>query len=134
MHGKDNVLLGSGTAANAVDMLPDGARAPIWNGGFLEAHFTYSPQLVLVGRYETIRVSQQPLPVGSTLSNGLTVTNSLGNTDAWVGGFRYYPIMHSRAGLAYHMEYAQVRTIGTSPVTGSDVRSSSVMLGFDFAF
>jgi hypothetical protein len=134
MHGKDNVLLGVGTPANALDTLPDGARAPIWNGGFVEAHFTYSPQLVLVGRYEAIRVSQQPLPAGSTLSNGVAVTNNFGNTDAWVGGFRYYPIMTSRAGLAYHMEYAQVRTSGTSPVTGRDVRGSSVMLGFDFAF
>ena len=134
MHGKDNVLLGTGTAANQIQTLPDGARAPVWNGGFIEAHYTYSPQLVLVGRYENIRVAQQALPAGSVLSSGVTITNSFGNTDAWVGGFRYYPIMTSRAGLAYHMEYAQVRTSGTSPVTGRDVRGSSVMLGFDFAF
>jgi hypothetical protein len=134
LHGKDNVLLGTGTPANQLDALPDGAQAPVWNGGFVEAHFTYSPQLVLVGRYETIRVSQQALPVGSMLSNGATVTNSFGNTDAWVAGFRYYPIMTSRAGLAYHMEYAQVRTSGTSPITGRDVRGASVLLGFDFVF
>jgi hypothetical protein len=79
-------------------------------------------------------VSQQPLPVGSTLSNGTAVTSNFGNTDAWVAGFRYYPIMTSRAGLAYHMEYAQVRTSGTSPITGRDIRGSSVMLGFDFVF
>jgi hypothetical protein len=74
MHGKDNVLLGTGTPANQLDTLPDGARAPIWNGGFVEAHYTYSPQLVLVGRYEKIRVSQQALPEGSTLSNGQSPT------------------------------------------------------------
>jgi hypothetical protein len=125
MHGKDNVLLGVGTPANALDTLPDGAQSPIWNGGFVEAHYTYSPQLILVGRYETIRVSQQALP---------SVASTTGNTDAWVAGFRYYPIMSSRAGIAYHVEYSHVRNSGTSPVTGRDVRSSSVMLGFDFAF
>jgi hypothetical protein len=125
MHGRDNVLLGTGTPANQSDTLPDGAHDPIWNGGFIEAHYTYSPQLILVGRYETIRVSQQALP---------SVASTTGNTDAFVAGFRYYPIMSSRAGLAYHVEYANVRTSGLSPVTGRDVRSSSVMLGFDFAF
>ena len=58
----------------------------------------------------------------------------MGNTAAWLGGFRWYPIMNNRAGLAYHMEYAHVRTSGVSPVTGQDVRSSSVLLGFDFVF
>jgi hypothetical protein len=134
MHGKDNVLLGTGTPANQADTLPDGAKAPVWNGGFVEAHFTYSPQLVLIGRYEAIRVSQQALPVGSELDSGITVTNSYGNTTAWVAGFRYYPIMNSRAGLAFHSEYANVRISGTSPISGRDVRSSSVLMGFDFVF
>jgi hypothetical protein len=134
LHGKDNVLLGTGTPANQLDTLPDGAQAPVWNGGIVEAHFTYSPQLVLVGRYETIRMSQQALAVGSQQSNGATVTTSLGNTNAWVAGFRFYPIMSSRAGLAYHAEYAHVQTSGVAPVTGRDVRGSSVLCGFDFVF
>ena len=133
MHGKDNAYLGAGTAAGE-EALPDGARAPVWNGGFVEAHYTWSPQVVLIGRYETIRMSQQALPLGSVLSNGATVTASMGNTDAWVAGCRLYPIMSSRAGIAWHMEYAHVRTSGGSPVTGRDVRSSSLLAGFDFAF
>jgi len=133
MHGKDNVYLGTGTAAGQA-LVPDGAQGPIWNAGFAEVHYTWSPQLVLVGRYETIRMAQQALPLGTALDSGATVTSSLGNTDAWVAGFRYYPIMSSRAGIAWHMEYAHVRTTGTSPVTGSDVRTSSVLAGFDFVF
>jgi len=133
MHGKDNVYLGTGTPAGE-GPLPTGAQAPVWNGCFVEAHYTWSPQLVLVGRYETVRMAQQALPVGSLMANGVPVTDSLGNTNAWVGGFRWYPIMSSRAGLAWHMEYAQVRTTGMSPVTGRDVHSSSLMAGFDFAF
>jgi hypothetical protein len=99
----------------------------------VEAHYTWSPQLVLVGRYETIKMSQEALPPGTVL-NGGSVTSTLGNTDAWVGGCRFYPIISSRAGVAFHIEYANVRTSGTSPVTGRDVRGSSVLLGFDFAF
>ena len=134
MHGKDNVLLGTGTPANDLASLPDGAKAPVWNGGFIEMHYTWSPQLVLVGRYETIRVAQQALPEGSALPNGVAITSNFGNTDAWVAGFRYYPIMNSRAGLAFHSEYAHVRTTGSAPISGRDVRGSSVLAGFDFAF
>ena len=74
------------------------------------------------------------LPLGTLLENGVPVTSSQGNTRAWVAGYRWYPIMSSRAGIAWHMEYAQVRNTGTSPVTGRDVHGSSVLAGFDFVF
>jgi len=64
MHGEDNVFLGTGTAANQPIALPPGAKAPIWNGGFVETHYTWNPQLILVGRYEDIRMSQQAFPLG----------------------------------------------------------------------
>ena len=134
LHGQDNVLLGTGTAANQIDSLPAGARAPVWNGGFAEAHYTVNPQFVLVGRYEGIRLSQQALPVGTTLSSGATITSNYGNTDAAVVGYRWYPFMSSRAGLAFHQEYARARMRGTSPVTGQDNTTSSFMVGFDFDF
>lgn len=134
MHGKDDVLLGTGTPANQIGTLPPGAQGPVWNGAFIEGHFTYSPQLVFVGRYETVRMAQQALPIGSALPNGVPVTNNFGNTDAYVAGLRWYPIMSSRAGVAYHMEYARVRTTGAAPASGRDVRSSSVLLGFDFDY
>jgi hypothetical protein len=134
MRGKDNVLLGTGTPANQIDALPDGSKAPVWDGAFIEVHYTYSPQLILVGRYENIHVLQQALPEGSLLPSGVAITNNFGNSEAWVAGFRYYPIMSSRAGLAYHMEYAHVRSSGTAPITGRDVRGSSAFVGFDFIF
>ncbi len=134
MHGKDNEFLGTGTPANEPDTLPSGAASPTWNGGFVEAHVTFSPQLVLVGRYETIRMSQQAFPAGTQLSNGLTIGSDFGNTDAWVVGYRWYPIMSARAGVAFHQEYAHVRISGGAPVSGMDARSNSVMAGFDFVF
>ncbi len=134
MHGKDNAFLGTGTPANQPALLPPGAQAPVWNGGFVETHYTWNPQLILVGRYEGIRISQQALPIGTLLPNGAAVTSDYGNTDAGVLGFRYYPIMMSRAGLALHTEYARVRIRHGSPVTGQDNSTNSFMMGFDFAF
>jgi hypothetical protein len=93
-----------------------------------------NPQLIIVGRYEGVRLSQQALPLGTTLPNGLPITSNYGNTDAMVVGYRWYPIMTSRAGLAWHQEYARVRMRGTAPVTGRDDTTSSFMMGFDFDF
>jgi len=84
MHGKDNVFLATGTGADQPQLLPAGARGPSWNGGFVEAHYSYSPQLILVGRYEAIRMSQQADP---------SFARDFGNTTAWVAGYRWYPIM-----------------------------------------
>jgi len=42
--------------------------------------------------------------------------------------------MSSRAGLAWVQEYSRQRTVGTAPLTGRDVSSSSFLMGFDFAF
>jgi hypothetical protein len=43
------------------------------------------------------------------------------------------PIMNSRAGFAIHNEYSWIRQRGTAP-DGTDLASSSLMLGFDFDF
>jgi len=134
MHGYDNVFLGTGIPVNQPGTLPVGAHGPRWNGGFVEIHYTWSPQFILVGRYELIRMSRQALPVGAILSNGTPVAGDFGNIDAWVAGYRWYPIMSSRAGLAWHQEYAHVRSRGTAPISGRDVPTSSYLMGFDLDF
>ncbi|GAC1438238.1 MAG: hypothetical protein NVS1B11_23890 [Terriglobales bacterium] len=122
-HGSDSAYFGSATASNLP--LPAGARSPTWNGAFVETHYTYSPQLIFIQRSEWIRMSQQSIP--GTPSN-------LGDIDAYTFGYRYYPIMTSRAGFAWHNEYSWVRQRGTSPVSASDYKASSLMGGFDFDF
>jgi hypothetical protein len=134
MHGHDNVFLGTGTPADNPALLPSGARGPSWNGGFSELHYVLSPQFVLVGRYELIRMANQAFPLGTPLSNGFPLTGIFGNVDAFVSGYRWYPIMNSRAGLAWHQEYAYVRTQRTAPLSALAVGSNSVLMGFDFAF
>src|SRR6266478_5720551 len=121
-HSSDNVYLGNGTGANAT--LPDGARGPQWSTGTFEAHYTYSPKLFLLGRYELVRMSQQSL---------VDTPSDMGNADVFTVGYRYYPFMHSRAGLAWHQEFATARFKKTSD-SGQDQRNNSYFMGLDFAF
>ena len=108
-----------------VSVLPAGSRNPTWNGVLFEPHYVYSPQLIFLGRYETIRMSQQSTP--GTPSN-------LGNITSYTVGYRYNPIMTSRAGLAWHTEYNWFHQDGTSPVSATNLTSSELLMGFDFDF
>jgi hypothetical protein len=122
-HGSDSAFFGTSTPAT--QPLPDGAQSPKWNGGFVETHFVWNPQLILIQRSEWIRMSQQALATNDP---------HLGDTDAYTVGFRWYPIMTSRAGFAWHNEYSWVRVRGGSAVSGSDFKATSLMTGFDFDF
>jgi len=133
-HSEDNAYLANSLASNTP--LSPGMQNAIWNGGFIESHYYWNPQLVFVGRYELVRMGQQ----GNPLNAGTT-----GNIDAYSFGYRWYPIMFSRAGLAWHTEYSITKSIGIMPLSldGSGylpatnttpVWSSSVMAGFDFDF
>jgi hypothetical protein len=137
-HGWDNAWFGQGYG-DLIDgaaslnnttgtTLPPGSRAPSWNGVLIEPHYVYSPQLIFVGRYETIRMSQQATP--GTPSN-------LGNITNYTIGYRYNPFMTSRAGFAWHNEYNLLHQDGTGPsfgLTGTNVNTSELLLGFDFDF
>jgi hypothetical protein len=124
MHGSDDKDLAGGTG-NAT-----------WNSGLLELHYYVSPQLVFTQRSELIRMSSQADPA---------IPKDLGNIDAFTFGYRWYPIMFSRAGLAMLGEVSFTKTIGTVPLSGDGVglaplspgtavRSTSVLFGLDFDF
>ena len=134
-HGSDSAWFGQGygdlvggtTTLNNTPgtALPAGAQSPSWNGYMVESHYVYSPQLIFIQRSEWERMSQQ--------ANPTTMAPNLGNLDMYTFGFRWYPIMTSRAGFAWHNEYSWLRQRGTAP-DGSDLTSSSLMSGFDFDF
>jgi hypothetical protein len=124
-HGSDSPWLGSNTAATPGATLPIGAQSPKWNGGLFESNYDWSPQLVLINRYELVRMSQQAYS---------SSPGNLGNLDTLTFGFRYYPFISSRAGFAYHAEYGIIWQKGTSPVTFSNLTTSSLLFGLDFAF
>ena len=137
-HGQDSVWFGQGYG-DFIDgvaplnnttgtVLPAGSRAPKWNGILIEPHYIYSPQLTFIGRFETIRMSQQSTP--GTASN-------LGNISSYTLAFRYNPFMTSRAGFAWHNEYNWLHQDGTGPTLGlgtTNVNTSEVLTGFDFDF
>jgi hypothetical protein len=127
MHGQDNVFLGNAVAANTPDQLPAGAVGPTWNGGFVEAHYTVNPQFILTGRYELVHMSRQA-------NAALAATPNLGNVDSFTVGYRWYPIMLSRAGLAVHNEYSQAKMGNLAPLSGTDQIQRSLMIGFDFDY
>jgi hypothetical protein len=82
-------------------------------------------------------MSQQALPIvpGTPYTPGVSVpSSSFGNEDVVTFGGRYYPFISSRAGFAFHGEYAFSHQTGTSPTTGQNLDFSSLLFGFDFAF
>ncbi len=134
MRAQDDAYLGTATPGD--EPLPAGARAPKWNGGLLEVHYYLDQQNVLTQRSEFIRMSQQAFP--STPGN-------LGNIDAYSFGYRWYPMMTSRAGLAIHSEFSMAKTIGNVPLSGlgvglpplsqaTAVWSRSLLFAVDFVF
>ena len=142
-HGWDNAWFGQGYG-DPIDnpggpnnltgtTLPVGSQAPTWNGVLFEPHYVYSPQLIFIGRYETIRMSRQangPASASASASN-------LGNISTYTIGMRYNPFMTSRAGFAWHNEYNWLHQDGTGPLVGlssSNVNTSEVLTGFDFDF
>jgi hypothetical protein len=138
-HGSDSAWFGQGYG-DPIDnpsgpnnltgsTLPAGSRNPSWNGVLLEPHYVYSPQLIFIGRYETIRMSQQANGVGSATPS----PTNLGNISTYTVGYRYNPFMTSRAGFAWHNEYNWLHQDGTSP-TGGNLNTSELLIGFDFDF
>jgi hypothetical protein len=125
LHGYDNVFLGNGVAANQAATLPLGAVAPVWNGGFVEGHYNPTPRWVLIGKYELIRMSRQA---------DVVTPQNLGNLDTWTVGYRWYPIMSTRAGLAWTQEYSHITNVGAAPVSQQDDIRNSYLMGFDFDF
>lgn len=125
LHGRDNVFLGNGVPANQPAQLPIGATAPAWNGGFVEGHYNPNPRLIVTGRYELIRMSRQANPF---------IRRNAGNLDTWTLGYRWYPIMSPRAGLAWVQEYSRITYADAAPLSGKDDARDSVLMGFDFDF
>jgi hypothetical protein len=125
LHGYDNVFLGNSVPSNQPALLPKGAAAPTWNGGFVEAHYNPNTRLIFLSRYELERMSRQANPV---------IPAKEGNLDTWTIGYRWYPIMSPRAGLAWTQEYSRIINVAPTPVSGKDPIHNSYLMGFDFDF
>jgi hypothetical protein len=125
MHGTDNVFLGNGVPSNLPSNLPSGAVGPVWNGGFVEAHYNPNPRWIVIGRYELNRMSREA---------NSNIRSNAGNLDTWTAGYRWYPIMSPRAGFAWTQEYSRITNAGSAPLSGKDDVRNSLLMGFDFDF
>src|SRR6202140_5164653 len=106
-------------------VLAAGSRNPTWNGVLVEPHYVYSPQLIFLARYETIKMSQQSTP---------GTRSDFGNITTYTVGYRYNPFMTSRAGFAWHNEFNLFHQVGTSGLTNTNINTIEVLTGFDFDF
>lgn len=125
LHGYDNVFLGNAVPANQPSKLPSGAAGPVWNGGFIEGHYNPTPRWILIGRYEIDRMAREA---------NQSIKSTAGNLDTWTVGYRWYPIMSPRAGLAWVQEYSRINNEGAAPLSGLDDVRSSYLMGLDFDF
>jgi hypothetical protein len=125
LHGYDNVFLGNSVPSNQPARLPVGAVAPIWNSAFVEGHYNPTPRWIAIGKYELNRMSREANP---------NIRSNLGNLDTWTVGYRWYPIMSPRAGLAWTQEYSRIINAGTAPLSGKDDIRNTFLMGFDFDF
>jgi hypothetical protein len=99
----------------------------------------YSPQLIFIGRFETIRMSRQANGAACVAcsGNGLPSASNFGNISTYTVGYRYNPFMTSRAGFAWHNEYNWLHQDGTGPTLGQtspNINTSELLVGFDFDF
>ena len=102
-------------------------RNGTWNGGFLEAVWVPSADLLhwgLFGRYDLIRNSDQPIP---------GTPKDFNDQDQLTGGIKYTLNYNNRAEYALHAEY-QTNRMKKIASDGSDVRANTVFFGIDFAF
>lgn len=151
VHGTENAYLATNTPSNT--SLPAGARTAIWNGGFSEADYMYTPQLAFIGRYEMVRMAQQGYAIGTPVSPGSVNNTSVsptiingdtGNLDALTFGIRWYPFMTTWDGFAVNPEYSVIRSRGvtnnlfagnySATYNNRDAQSSSIFLGLNFEF
>jgi hypothetical protein len=151
-HGADNAYFGQGygdliggTVPNnnvPGTTLPVGSQGPTWNGVLFEPHYVYSPQLIFIGRYETIHMSRQAQGAAytGTGTSGITgpEASNYGNLSTYTVGFRYNPFMTNRAGFAWHNEWNWLHQDGTGFLvgapSGSNVNTTELLMGFDFDF
>jgi hypothetical protein len=125
LHGTEDAALGAGT------------QNASWNSYLLEAHYFVNPQMMFMGRGDIVRMSKQ---------GDAAIPKTQGNTDAITVGVRYYPIMFSRAGLAWHTELSFGKSIGVTPMSGigntvdppvtpgTVIHTTSLLTALDFDF
>jgi hypothetical protein len=121
-----NLVYGRGSDSKAL-YLGSADRAGTWQGGFLEAIWVPSVDLLhwgLFTRYDVIRNKDQPI---------IGTPSNLGDQNQITAGVRYTIAYSNRDEVGIHVEYATNRQRGMG-ADGGDVRTSTLFLGVDFLY
>lgn len=121
-HATESAFVALGIPSN--DASPTGVQSPTWNGRMLELNYVPTLKYAFTARYEDIRNTRQTFA---------SSPHSRGDLDAETVSFRYYPFTTSRDGLALHLEYSKIHSIGISAIGGNQTLRST-FIGWDFAF
>jgi hypothetical protein len=119
-----HVTLVYGHGADDQGLIPNATQNGSYNGGFLEAFYTFSIKNTLFFRYDMIRNSQQAIP-GSPAN--------LNDQDGETLGLRHTFQFSNHTEYALHVEVSTLNTKGTA-FDGSDVRNKYFFAGLDFAY
>ncbi len=112
-HGQDDSALFTGADRDAV-----------FDGGFLEAGWTPTLKMTVFGRADLVRTSQQALAASPSDS---------GDETACTAGVRYTIAYSNRDEYELHAEASQL-TVRRGADNGSDLVTTTVFLGIDFAY
>jgi hypothetical protein len=105
-------------------LIPGATQDGSYNGGFVEALWSFSVKDVLFFRYDNIRNSQQPI---------VTNASTLNDQDGETLGYRHTFQFSNHTEYALHLELSTLNTKGMA-YNGADVRNKYVFAGLDFAY
>lgn len=120
-----DLVYGHGSDKQALFSSAD--RAGTWNGGFFEAIWVPSTDLLhwgIFGRYDIIRNQNQPV---------IATPSNYNDQDQWTLGLRYTLAYSIRDEVAFHGEVSSDKIKGVGPA-GLDQRTDKIFLGVDFAY
>jgi hypothetical protein len=90
-------------------------------GWFVEGVYTVTPRLSFIGRYESIKTTQQGDPAAP---------QSAGDLSSWTAGIRHTFELTSRTEAALHLELSRV---GVDAGDGTTPETWTALIAFDFA-
>ena len=120
-------------------------NAKFW-GGFVEANFMPDPKWMLIGRYDLVRNTTEPMSQiapsgcssGATSPNCATIpalisSEGYDDVDSYTIAVRYALVVHNRGEIWVHSEFNETLNKKTA-FDGTDQTNDLFFLGLDFAF
>ncbi|MHB8482272.1 MAG: hypothetical protein ACYDBV_05995 [Nitrospiria bacterium] len=116
------------------ELIPNATDDAKFWGGFVEANYMATPKLVLIGRYDMIRNSTEPMATITPTIGGPALNSSgYNDVDGYTLAARYALSITNRGEIWTHVEFNET-TDKMVAFDGSDQKNDTLFLGFDFAY